>query len=207
MVKKLTGEEKNAISAAVAEAERRTSAEIAVVVSPSSDAYQAYLLLYGFASGSILAALLWWTKTLTPFPALLAIQGLSMAIFAFAPFLKEPCLKLLPAKLLHYYAARRAALEFQSLSRHVPAERPIVLIYVSLAERYAHIIHSRAIGLKIPAPAWETIISELTALMKSTGLQQACVAAVGRVASTLSPHFPDKGEPNAISDSVVDKTE
>lgn len=202
MVKKLTGEDKNAISAAVAEAERRTSAEIAVVVSPTSDAYQAYLLLYGFAAGSIVAALLWWTKALTPFPALLALQGLFMAAFAFAPFLKTPCLKLLPTRLLHYYASRRAALEFQSLSRHVPAGRPIVLIYVSLAERYAHIIHSRAIGQKIPGPAWDTIIAELTGLARNAGLRQACVTAVERVASVLSPHFPDEGEANVLSDSI-----
>ncbi|MEZ0226401.1 MAG: hypothetical protein ACAH83_17725 [Alphaproteobacteria bacterium] len=204
MVNKLSPEAKVAISAAVTAAERRTSAEIAVVVSPSSDAYQAYLLLYGFAAGSLIAALLWWAKVLTPFPALLAIQGIAMAVFALTPFLKAPCMKLLPTRLLHYYAGRRAVLEFQSLSRHVPAERPVVLIYVSLAERYAHIIHSRAIGLKIPGAAWETIIAELTGLIKSAGLQAACVKAVDRVASTLAPDFPDLGENNTLGDSVIE---
>lgn len=205
MVKKLSNEAGAAISAAVTAAERRTSAEIAVVVSPASDTYQAYLLLYGFAAGSSLAAALWWTKTLTPFPLLLAVQGVSIAAFAVTPVLKTLCLKLLPSRLLHHYAGRRAALEFQALSRHVPAERPVVLIYVSLAERYAHIIHSRAIGARIPRAAWDTVIAELTGLMKASGLQQACVAAVGRVATVLSPHFPDGGEKNALDDGVIEK--
>lgn len=205
MVSKLPPEAIAAISAAVAAAERRTSAEIAVVVAPASDTYQAYLLLYGFAAGSALAALLWCTKILTPFPMLLALQGLCMAVFAFSPFLKTLCLKLLPTPLLHHYAGRRAALEFESLSRHVPAERPIVLVYVSLAERHAHIIHSRAVSLKIPDAAWDTVVAELTGLMKTAGLQQACVEAVGRVADILSPHFPDTGETNALSDGVIEK--
>ena len=198
---KMNDSVKTAIAGAVATAEKRTSAEIAVVVTATSDTYQPFQLMYGFAAGSALGAVLWWSKTATAFPLLAFIQAVSMTAFAFVPWLRVFSLNFLPKRMLREHAARRASQEFLFLSRHVPAGRPVLLLYVSLAEKYAHILHSRDVSQKIPAITWDRIISDFTESVKTAGLQPACLAAIHSAADALEPYFPDRGEPNALSDS------
>ena len=193
MVEKISSALESAIAAAVEKAERRANAEIAVVLTPASDAYQAYMLLYGFAAGSIGAMLLWWTKTATGFPALLLVQALALGCFAFIPPLRRLCMLLLPRRLKHHYAARRAAEEFLFLSRNVSPERPVVLLYVSLAERYVHILHSRAASAKIRKAVWDDIVTSFTAGVRKPGLSPSLTQAIGKIADAMAPHFPHKG--------------
>ena len=200
MVKRISPALKTAISSAITRAERRTSAEIAVVLAPESDGYQAYLLMYGFAAGSIACTFLWWTKTLTAFPVLMLVQALAMGSFVFIPLLRRLGMTLMPRRLLHYCAARRAAEEFQSLSQQVPPERPLVLLYVSLAERYAHILHSRMAGAKIPTATWDGIVASFAAGVEKPGLSASFDIAIAKIGEALAPHVPDKGEPNVLRD-------
>jgi putative membrane protein len=190
MVAMVSSEIKDSIAAAVAAAKKRTSADIAVMVAPASDGYQPYALLYGFALGSVAAVALWWTKTVTPFPLLLLVQACTMALIAFVPALRHLCLSLIPKHVLHHHAARRAREEFLFVSRHAPPERPVVLLYVSLAERYAHVLHSRALGPKVPGEAWEGFIKLFTDSAKKPGIAAACQVTVAAMAETLAPHFP-----------------
>ncbi len=195
MVARISSDVKDAIAAAVTAAKQRTSADIAVMVAPVSDGYQAYVLLYGFAAGSLAAAGLWWSKTIHPFPLLLLVQACAMALFAFVPALRHLCLTLVPRQVLHHHAARRAREEFLFVSRHAPPERPVVLLYVSLAERYAHVLHSRALAPKIPAGTWENFIKLFTDSMKKPGLAAACRLTVDAIAQELAPHFPAAKSP------------
>jgi putative membrane protein len=199
---KISSDVKSAVSAAVTKAEKRTSAEIAVVITPASDGYQSFTLVYGFAAGGLAAALLWGTKTLTAFPLLLVIQAAVMASFALLPPLRHLCMKLMPVRVLHHAAARRAAEEFLALSHRVPPERPVVLLYVSLAERYAHIHHTRAAGAQIPRSTWDAIVRGFAGGVKKPGLAPSCEMALAKIADALEPHFPEGGEPNILSDSV-----
>jgi putative membrane protein len=192
MVKELSLELKETIAKAIAEAGRRTSAEIVVVVLPASDPYQSYLLSYGLILGSLAGMGLWMEKMVTGFPLLFGVQVAAIMLTLFIPLLGNLCLKLIPKRVLHHHAARRAFEEFLIVSRHVPAERPVVLLYISLAERYVHILHSRAVLPKIPNETWEAVIQEFTTLMKKFGLQEACVTAIHSISSTLEPHFPEK---------------
>src|ERR1039458_1313386 len=134
MGKKLSPELKETIAQAIAEAERRTSAEIVLVVLPVSDPYQSHLLSYGLALGSLIGMGLWMEKIVTGFPLLFGIQVASIMAVLFVPLLSNLCLKLVPKRVLYHYAARRACEEYLIISRHVPAEGPVVLLYISLAE-------------------------------------------------------------------------
>lgn len=190
MVKELSPQLRETIAKAIAEAEQRTSAEIVLVVLPASDAYQSYLMSYGLALGSLIGMGLWLEKIVTGFPLLFGVQVAAIMVMLFVPLLGGLCLKLIPRRVLHHHAARRAFEEYLVVSRHVPAEKPVVLLYISLAERYVHILHSRAVLQKIPNESWEAVIQEFTTLMKKSGLREACVAAVQSITSTLEPHFP-----------------
>jgi putative membrane protein len=190
MVKNTAPDLKKIIAAAIAEAERDTAAEIVLVVSPASESYRGYTTLYGLVLGSFIGMALWMSKTVTGFPLLFGIQVAAIALTMLLPPLRSLCLKLVPRHILHHHAARRAFEEYLFVSRHVPAERPIVLLYVSLAEKYVHVLHSRAVLQKIPNEAWDAVIEEFSTLMKNAGLQQACLAAIRSIAKTLQPQFP-----------------
>ena len=187
MVKKLSPELKETIAKAIAEAGHRTRAEIVAVVLPASDSYQNYLLLYGLTLGSLIGMGLWMEKIVTGFPLLFGIQVTAILVTLFV--LRGLCVLLVPKRVLHHHAARRAFEEYLIGSRQVPAETPVVLLYISLAERYVHILHSRAVLQKVPNETWETVIHEFTAHMKSEGLQKACVTAIQSMTRALEPHF------------------
>jgi len=190
MVKSVSPELKETIAKAISEAGRRTSAEIVLVVLPASDVYQSYLMSYGLALGSLISMVLWMEKIVSGFPLLFGIQVAAIMAILFVPLLGSLCLKLIPRRVLHHHAARRAFEELLIVSRHVPAEKPVVLLYISLAERYVHILHSRVVLQKIPNESWEAVIQEFTMLMKKSGLREACIAAIQSITGILEPHFP-----------------
>jgi uncharacterized membrane protein len=189
MVSALNNEAHAAIKQAIASAEQRTHAQIAVVVSKASDAYQSYVLLYGLIVGSIASLALWMLRLAYDFPLLLLIQIGSMAVISFVPQLRQLCIRFVPKRALHHRAAHRAYEEYMFLSRHISRETPFVLFYVSLAERYAHVLPSHNTRDKVPNDAWETVIRNFTGTVKQTSVQNACIQAIGQIADTLAPHF------------------
>lgn len=192
MVKKISIELTEAIAKALQQAKHRTAAEIIMVVSPASDHYQGEVMAYGLALGSLISLGLWLENVYTEFPELLGIQIAVIATVNLIPALRGGLVKMIPKRILHHHAARRAMAEFVFEMRHVPAQRPAVMLYVSLAERYAHILHSRAVPEKVPGAAWEGVIKNFTGAVKSAGLQNACVTAIGDMAKILEESFPAK---------------
>ena len=203
MVKKLNEQDRAAIEAAVKEAETHTSTEIAVVVADKSDHYHGFTLLDGVIVGSIAALALWRYNSFLDFPLLLATQLGVAALFVLlarfvAPFLSHP-----PRKLAEHHAATAAARHFFSLQARVPHGVPVIVLYVSLLERRAHILHTRDITAKIPQTVWEEIISAFTVQAKRS-VREACLAAVADMASKLQTPFPPKeGKRNYLGDGVV----
>jgi putative membrane protein len=190
MVKHLSKAHKEVVAKAVAQAEQQTKAELVAVIAPASDAYLSYVMLYGLALGSIVATGLWLAHVMSAFPMLLVVQLGIMSALLLAPPLHKLCLRLVPRRIRHRRAAHRAYEEYLIVSRHVSASTPIVLFYVSLAERYAHILPSRMVREKIPDKEWSDIIIAFTAAMRSQNLDNACTTAIERMTALLAPQFP-----------------
>jgi len=192
MVTFLSQTNKDAIVAAIAESKQTTSAELSVVIAPASDAYQSYFLLYALMASSVIDVGLWATNTVIGFPWLLIIQLAAMALFSFIPWLRHLCLPLVPKRIRDHRAAHRAYEEYLMVSHRAAATTPIVLLYISVAERYAHILTSRSVREKIPNTRWEAIINQLTAAIPTEGLQGAFIKAIGSTTEVLAPRFPTK---------------
>jgi len=205
MVNMLTQPERNVLDGTIRDAESRTSAELVMVIAPASDAYQSAVLLYGFLLGSLIALLLWITNIVPDFPLLMAVQITTLSMMMFVPFLNALCLRMVPERIGKQRAARRAYEEYQAVSRHVPTATPIVLFYISLAERYAHIVQSRSVREKIPDSEWAHIVRTLTAEIASGGLCNACVNAVESSAKLLIPHFPERAGMTGINPTIIEK--
>ena len=192
MVKILSTDDKKAVAEAIAKAEQITSAELVAVVAPASDAYQSHLQLYGLIIGSSIATFLWAEKIMSAFPLLFAIQLAVMALFSFVPWLRYHMLWLVPKRTRYHRAAHRAYEEYLAVSQHVSADAPIVLLYISLAEHYAHIVTSRSVREKIPTTQWNIIINNVIATIPAEGIESACSKAISHAAELLAPAFPAK---------------
>jgi putative membrane protein len=135
---------------------------------------------------------------------LLGIQWVAVTVFSLVPWVRQVCVRLVPKRIRHYQAAHRAYEEYLNVTQHVLATTPIVLLYISIAEHYAHILTSRSVREKIPGERWDNIIATLTTSIRSEGLCTASSKAIGQMAELLSPHFPDDGEEDKFSHSVIE---
>jgi len=99
--------------------------------------------------------------------------------------------------------AHRAALE-QFVVRRVAhtRQRTGVLIFVSLAEHYAHIIADDGIAEKVHSSEWQAAIDALTAHMSAGRIVEGFTAAIGRCGAVLAAHAPPDGTANDLPDRL-----
>ena len=205
MVKFLSNNDRDAIEQALAQAKQRTSSNIVVTVMHSSDNYLDFILLYGLLLSDFLMLGLWMSRISTHFLELLAVQiGLLLSLF-FIPILHRLCWRFVPVRILHQRSARRALEEYHLIHRKLPATAPLVLLFVSLGERYTHILSSRAVHDKIPDTQWESVVHDFGKRMRSTGLAEACSSAVHHISDLLTPHFPENGELYASGNQIIER--
>ncbi|MDR3449120.1 MAG: hypothetical protein P4M15_05140 [Alphaproteobacteria bacterium] len=174
------------IDEAVRQAESKTSAKITVVVLPASGAYKEYILAGGFITGTAAALTLWAASILHDFPVLLAVQ---IGILALCDLtgIGRLFIRLAPRAARRHFAAEMAMRQYHAL--HADKNEPFVLLFVSLAERYVHIVTNPAIHARLPGE-WDKITNDFTQDMRQKGLRTACGAAVERIAARLAASFP-----------------
>ena len=203
MVKSLTKQDKQKISAAITEAEKATSAEIVLVVAETSDTYQDYVLLVALAVSGLPAGILWTENLLTEFPYLFIVQLVVIALFSFVPVLRNFCIRFVPKRIQHYRAAHRAYGEYINISQNIPATVPVLIFYISIAEHYAHIVAGRLVHEKMPNETWDSIIDEFAKRITTKDLAEACIEATQNITSKLAQYFPAENTKNYISDEVI----
>jgi putative membrane protein len=95
--------------------------------------------------------------------------------------------------------AHRAAVE-QFFLRHVShtENRSGVLIFVSLAERYARIVADEGIAAKVPNAEWQAAIDALVAHMRDGRIAAGFIAAIEHCGAVLAAHAPPDGAPPVL---------
>jgi putative membrane protein len=99
--------------------------------------------------------------------------------------------------------AHRAAIE-QFFLRHVShtENRSGVLIFVSLAERYARIIADDGIAAKVPNAEWQAAIDALIAHMRDGRIASGFIAAIERCGAVLAMHAPPDGSSPVLANRL-----
>jgi len=182
-------DEKTRISGAIASAETRTSGEIVAVVAGESDSY----LFVGLTWAAILALL-------TPLPLIYAtswsvqhIYIAQLAVFLCAGLAVQVWpvrLALVPRALKRARAHRHAVEQFLAQNLHTTKSRTGVLIFVSVAERYAEVIADQGIYAKAPRERWDDIVAKLTDAIGRGEAADGFVAAIEASGALLAEHFP-----------------
>ena len=191
MVKALSHDNRATLEASVKEAERQTAAKISVIVMPASYRYDEFVFLYGIILSSVVSLTLWISKALTDFPLLLAIQLGIILLLDVTPWLRRLCIRLVPRRLRHRHAEQAARHEYHALQAHMPAGTPFILLFVSLAERYVHVLTNPVVHKEIP-DGWHAVTGRFIAMIGQKGLQAACRQALQHAGEILAVHFPAK---------------
>jgi putative membrane protein len=177
------------IGAAIANAEELTSGEIVAVIAQRSAGTGYFAVLW-----AALAALLvpwpliyftWWTMQW--------VFGLQIAVFLalLALLQAEPLQRwIVPKSVQRRWAHQRAVEQFLALGLHTTQHRTGVLIFVSVAERYAEILADTGIDKKVPAGTWQTLVDELTRRIGEGQPAEGFVTSIAAASRLLAAHFP-----------------
>lgn len=198
------------IADAIGTAEATTSGEIYCVVARRSDGYffstalivTVCMLLISLGVAFLIEAK-WMTIRL---PHFVVAQLLALAA-ALAVVYALPGLRMLlaPRRWQYMRAHENALKQFLGRNVHLTAERTGVLIFVSLAERYAEIVADAGINAKVPQDVWDSIVAGLIDDARHGRLADGYVTAIAAVGALLGEHFPVRpGDINELDDHIVE---
>lgn len=198
-----SAEDEKRISAAITDAEQRTSGEIVVVVAAQSDGYHYVPPLVG----AIIALLVPWVLIFFTQLHIIPIYLIQLAVFLIVTLALMPgCVRtaLVPTSIKRLHAHRRAVEQFLVQNLHTTDGRTGVLLFVSVAEHYAEIIADRAIDAKVPDGTWKEIIEQLTTSIGAGRPTDGFVAAIDAIGTVLAEHFPPgTSDPNELPDHLI----
>ncbi len=191
------------IAAAISAAESKTSGEIVAVVAPESSSY----LYATFLWAAILALLVPWPLIFFTWMTVQKIYLIQLITFFLLLCLFWPRsirLALVPKGIRQGRAHRRAVEQFLAQNLHTTGGRTGVLIFVSVAERYAEILADTGINEKVPNGTWKKIVDEMTAMIAEGRATDGFVHAINEVGKHLTQHFPPGShDPNELPDHLI----
>ena len=203
---------RKSIEARIAEAEKRTSGEIVVMVVPSSYHYPLATM-----TGSLLVALLAALgvtffasevilferdESRWLFPAGFSISFMVLhEVVKRTPFQKRLFVK--PSDMKEE-VEEAAVYSFYQRGINLTAEHTGILIYISLFERSVRVIADQGINDKVKQEIWQEIVTTIVGGFQQKEHAKAIAAAIDRCGEILAAHFPLKpGDRNELGNEVI----
>jgi putative membrane protein len=205
----LSSAEASEIIAAIHSSEKKTSAEIFAVLSRQSDDYRlaalAFLLMYLLVISLCLATLAWWRWVSIPLPVFAGAQFLAAATFAILiRFMPGFAVHLVPRRVRYRRAHASAAQQFRAHGIHKTSGRTGVLVFVSLAERYAEIMADSAIAEKFGQEFWNDSVAVLVERVSRGEIKDGYVEVIRSIGERLANEFPHgPADRNELDDRLV----
>lgn len=186
---KPSAEDCERISEAIRAAEAKTSGEIVCVLAQSSVSTTALPVMLG-ALGALMLPWVLVAFTAMPVYRILSLQVLAFvlltAVFCWAPVR----VALLPRRARRAVAHRAAMEQFKFRGLARKKERTGILIFVSLAERYARIVADEGISARVPQAHWQAAVDALVEHMSGGRIVDGFIAAIDLCGSELAKNFP-----------------
>jgi putative membrane protein len=199
----VSAEDQESIAAAIANAERGTSGEIVAVIAEASGSYySAALMSAAIAALAVpLPLILWtWWPIQTIYIVQIAVFAVLVLLFSYRPLR----LALTPRTIKHRMAHRRALEQFLAQNLHTTPGRTGVLIFVSVAERFAEILADAQINQHVPKETWTVIVNDLTGHIGEGRAATGFIHAVEAAGELLAAHFPpDARAENSLPNHLI----
>jgi putative membrane protein len=183
--------DKDRITEAIRRAEAGTSGEIFCVVAHSATDYR----LVPVAWAAAIALAVPWPLihfTLWPASVIYFLQLAAFIAIAIALSQRSIRFRIVPRRAKHDRAHALAMRQFFAQGLHQTENRTGVLIFASLAERYAEIIADAGIAAKVEQEEWDRSMAGLLADIGQGRLTEGLAGAIGRAGSVLARHFPPR---------------
>ncbi|RUW21258.1 MULTISPECIES: TPM domain-containing protein [unclassified Mesorhizobium] len=203
-------EDHDRIAGAIRAAEARTDGEIYCVVAQTSDRYF-FPAAFAAALATLIVSLAvaygleaWWLTIRLPHFVLaqLLALGCMLALLWALPGWR---IHLVPRRLRYQAAHANAMKQFLARNVHRTSARTGVLIFVSIAERYAEIVADSGIDAKVGQHVWDGVVRDLTRHAGDDRLADGFVKAIESVGAVLAEHFPvTAGDANELDDHLVE---
>ena len=190
--------EKLDVENAITKAENKTSAEIVAVIARASAGY--YYIPHMW--GALIALAVPWPLIHWTWMPVQTIYVIQLAVFAgLTLILHYPDLRfaLVPRGVMRKRAHQRAMQQFVAQDIYTTSGHTGVLLFVSVAERYAEIVVDYEVHQKVPDEEWKAIIDKLTAEIGSGRPVSGLIDAIGRIGEHLTQHFP----PSAAKENLL----
>ncbi len=206
----VTPQDHKRIAFAIHKAEASTNGEIHAVMARRSDDY---FLASGFVvtASLILVAMLmalyldrhWHSISLSLYTMLMFAAWLAfMAMLWFLPNMR---LYFITKAIARKRAHQNAAVQFLARNMHSTKNRTGVLLFVSLAERYAEVVADEGIAKHVGQTEWDAIVDVLIAHASMGNIADGFVEAAALSGTLLSTHFPKTyDDTNELDDHLVE---
>ena len=80
-----------------------------------------------------------------------------------------------------------------------------MLIFVSLAERYAEVVADEGINRKVDQAVWDDLIDKIVHHARRESLAEGFIEAINQAGAVLAQHFPPtKGQSNELDDRLIE---
>lgn len=199
-----------ALAGRIRAAEAATRGEIYCAVARASGRYffpAAFMLAAGVLAASVAAAL-WLDRSWLAVGHLgfvlsqIAALAAALLVLRLVPGL---AILLAPRRLRYRRAHDNAVRQFLARNVHSTEKRTGILIFVSLAERYATVIADAGIDAKVPQAEWDAIVARIVAAAGAGRLTEGLADAIDKAGALLALHFPGGvTNPNELDDHVVE---
>ncbi|MEK1887455.1 MAG: TPM domain-containing protein [Phyllobacterium sp.] len=198
------------IAAAIREAESRTSGEIYAVLARHSDSYffvAGFMVACGILFAAVLVAVaahwFWYSIPLPIFGLAILMAFLTaLLVLWLVPGVN---IWLVPRRVRYRRAHLNAVQQFLARNVHLTAQRTGVLLFVSLAERYAEVVADAGINAKVGQQEWNNIVAILIEHAGRDELPAGFLKAIEIAGLLLEEHFPARpGDINELDDHLVE---
>lgn len=182
-------QDRSRIATAIRAAEARTSGEIVCVLAQTStDATALPVLL----AALVALALPWLLVALTELSVqrILVLQIAAFVVLAVVLCLPRVRVALVPRAARRHVAHRAAMEQFTIRGIVRKKDRTGILIFVSLAERYARIIADEGIAGRVPQSEWQNAVDALIAHTRDGRIAEGFIVAIEACGNVLAAHFP-----------------
>jgi putative membrane protein len=198
----LSDAERARVIEAIRMAETRTSGEIYCVFARSSSSYRVFPLAWA-AVVALLVPLPLIYLTAWPAGVIYALQLAGFLAALFGLTRERIRYRIVPPRTKRERAHQEALRQFAAHGLQHTQLRTGVLIFVSIAERYAEVLADAGIDQKVSRDVWDDVIGTLTSAFGSGRPADGLVGAIEKCAAILAQHFPagaiNRDElPNAI---------
>ncbi len=185
----ISEQDRERISTAIRAAEAKTSGEIVCVLArTSSDATALPILL----AAVVALAVPWLLVAFTQFSVHRIMLLQIVVFFTLAVLLCLPRVRVavLPRRARRAAAHRAAMEQFSIRGIARKKDHSGILIFVSLAERYARIIADQGIAAHVPQSEWQAAVDSLVTHMSSGRIADGFINAINVCERVLMTHFP-----------------